>query len=88
VVLAGSLKPERQFLRELSREVRNAARGRNSLSANQLQGRVAWVKHLDPVMGRVFERELSRGAHNQRGARRRTERRQTAAPGSGDSTSA
>lgn len=62
ILLGGDLRPERVFLQQLSRELRHAAKGASCLSVDQLRGRVAWVKQLNPSMGRSFEQYLTRAA--------------------------
>lgn len=62
IVLAGSLRPTPAFLQHLSRELRRAAHGASNLSLEQLRGRVAWVKQLNPSMGQSFDHQLTRAA--------------------------
>ena len=62
IVLAGNLRPTPAFLQHLSRELRHAANGTSNLSLDQLRGRVAWVKQLNPSMGRSFGHYLARAA--------------------------
>jgi RNA-directed DNA polymerase len=69
VVLAGELRPRKSFLRDLSIELRRAARGENRLSLHQLSGRVAWVQHLNPSMGAEFQRYLARCNRKMRAGR-------------------
>ena len=60
VVLAGDLRPQKQFLRGLSIELRRAARDESRFSMDQLRGWVAWVQQLNPSMGAEFQRYFDR----------------------------
>lgn len=71
VVLAGSLRPRKDFLRDLSSEVRLFARGRSKYSMEQLQSRIAWVKQLDDKMARHFSLRIGPGGRHRTAAARR-----------------
>ncbi len=58
IVLSNSLQPEPEFLRAVTRELWRAARGRSSLTSQQLRGRIAWVTQVDPGLGQRLTRRL------------------------------